>query len=186
MDVAPLEESINCTRQVLEAVTAEQLGAPTPCASWAVSDVIEHMIGSQLYFAAAMRGQEPVRSRQPVAADNFLALYDEAAAASLAAFTAPGAGERVLHLPFGDLPGAGAVRLAATDTFVHGWDVAAATGQPTDLAPELAARLLEDARPAVPDALRGPDGQAAFGPEQPAPPGASNADRLAAFLGRST
>jgi uncharacterized protein (TIGR03086 family) len=66
----------------------------------------------------------------------------------------------------------------------HGWDVAKATGQSTDLDPELAAELLEGARLAIPDAFRGPDTQAPFGPEQPVPANATNADKLAAFLGR--
>jgi uncharacterized protein (TIGR03086 family) len=74
--------------------------------------------------------------------------------------------------------------LAITDTFVHTWDLAKATGQSTDLAPELAAVLLEQARASIQDSFRGPEG-APFGAEQTAPEGASNADRLAAFLGRS-
>jgi uncharacterized protein (TIGR03086 family) len=186
VDVAPLEESISSTREVLSAVSVDQLGSPTPCVSWTVSDVINHLIGSQLFFAAAMRGQEVDRTPQSFASGDFVASYDTASAASLAAFAADGADEIVLRLPFGELPASGALRLAATDTFVHGWDVAAATGQSTDLAPELAARLLDQARPAIPDSLRGPNGKAAFGPERQPSDGASDADRLAAFLGRST
>jgi hypothetical protein len=38
---------------------------------------------------------------------------------------------------------------------------------------------------AITDQFRGPDGQAPFGPEAAAPDGASAADQLAAFLGRT-
>ena len=103
----------------------------------------------------------------------------------MAAFQAEGAMDRRVRLPFSELPGSQFLYLAATDTFVHGWDLAMATGQPTDLAPELAAQLLDGARKAIHDSMRGPDGAAPFGPEQKAPQGAGNADQLAAFLGRT-
>jgi uncharacterized protein (TIGR03086 family) len=67
---------------------------------------------------------------------------------------------------------------------VHGWDLAHATGQSTDIDPELAGQLLEAARLFVQPAFRGEDGKAPFGPEQQAPPNARPADQLAAFLGR--
>ena len=75
--------------------------------------------------------------------------------------------------------------LAATDTFIHGWDLAKSTGQPTDLEPELATQLLAGRGLAISSSMRGADGVAPFGPEQQAPPGASSADQLAAFLGRT-
>jgi hypothetical protein len=65
----------------------------------------------------------------------------------------------------------------------HGWDLARAIGQHTDLDPGLAAALLSQARLAITDVYRGPDGQALFGPAAAAPAGAGPADRLAAFLG---
>ncbi len=55
-----------------------------------------------------------------------------------------------------------------------------ATGQSTDLAPELAAQLLAGAKQAISDAIRGPE-PSPFGPQQPAPAGATNADHLRRF-----
>jgi hypothetical protein len=76
--------------------------------------------------------------------------------------------------------------IATNDVFTHAWDLAKATGQSTDLDPQFAAQLTEGARLFVTDEIRGPDGSGApFGPEQPAPAGASAADIHAAFLGRS-
>ncbi|MFT4865258.1 MAG: hypothetical protein ACI8RE_001446, partial [Ilumatobacter sp.] len=65
------------------------------------------------------------------------------------------------------------------------WDLAKATGQSTDLAPELAAQLLEASRQMIQPGFRGEDGAAPFGVEQEYPEGACNADQLAAFLGRT-
>ena len=102
-----------------------------------------------------------------------------------AAFESDGAMERIVKLPFGDLPGSMLVGLATTDTLTHGWDLAKATGQPTDLSPDLASSVLASVRRQIADSFRGDDGKAPFGPQQAAPDGASNADMLAAFLGRA-
>lgn len=74
--------------------------------------------------------------------------------------------------------------LGVLDTFQHAWDLARATGQDTDLAPEMAAALLMQAELHVAQTSRGPE-PAPYGPIQITPAGASTADPLAAFLGRT-
>jgi uncharacterized protein (TIGR03086 family) len=185
MSVEPLQQAIQSTRAVLNNVDRDDLSRATPCVSWKVSDVINHIVGGQFFFATAVNGQAPSRDETDYAAGDFVTEFDRGSAATVAAFSQDGAMERIVHLPFGDMPGAVFVGIASTDTFIHGWDLAKATGQATDLEPELAAALLAQVKPVLPDSFRGPDGQAAFGPEQVAPEGASNADRLAAFLGRT-
>jgi Mycothiol maleylpyruvate isomerase N-terminal domain len=67
------------------------------------------------------------------------------------------------------------------EMMVHGWDLAAATGQPTNLDPELAEECIESFRQ-----LRASGhGQGLFAQAQPAPDEASAADRLAAIAGRN-
>ena len=185
MTVEPLQQAIQSTRGVLSNVDQGDLNRSTPCASWKVSDLINHIVGAQRFFTDGVNGAALSADQTEYAAGDFLGEFDRGSASAVAAFSQDGAMERMLHLPFGDMPGAVFFGLACTDTFIHGWDLAKATGQPTDLEPELAAALLAQVRPALPDAFRGPDGVAPFGPEQPAPDGASNADRLAAFLGRT-
>ena len=68
------------------------------------------------------------------------------------------------------------------DTFTHAWDLARATGQPTNLDPKLADTLLEAARPYFADVPR--DGRR-FAEPQPTPADATPADCLAAFFGRT-
>jgi uncharacterized protein (TIGR03086 family) len=91
----------------------------------------------------------------------------------------------MITLPFGVLPGAAFMGLATTDTFTHGWDLAKATGQDIDLDPELAGQLLAGAKATIPDAVRGADGAAPFGPAMPCDDSAPSASQLAAFLGRT-
>ena len=70
------------------------------------------------------------------------------------------------------------VWIAAGDIFTHGWDLAKATGQPTDLEPELAAALLARVMQMLPDSMRGPEGRAPFGPRVEVAELAPAADRL--------
>jgi uncharacterized protein (TIGR03086 family) len=186
MSTAALEQAIESTRSVLAGVRQDQLGAATPCASWTVAALINHVVGGQFLFATLAAGGSPSGDAPPdFAAGDFVAAFDQGSAAAVSAFGADGVMETTMHLPFGDMPGSAFIGLAATDTFVHGWDLARATGQSSDLDPTLAVGLLAGIRPAISDAVRGADGEAPFGPVQAAPEGASNADQLAAFLGRT-
>jgi len=185
VSIAPLDQAVTTARSVIANVQPDQLDAPSPCASWKVGDIINHVIGGHHFFAATMRG-EPVQAEAPnFAAGDYLAAFDAATDASRSAFLADGAMERMIKLPFGTMPGSAVVSIVATDTLTHAWDIASATGQSTDLAPDLAAGLLGGVRGAIQDSFRGEDGKAPFGPECEAPETATNADRLAAFLGRT-
>jgi uncharacterized protein (TIGR03086 family) len=84
------------------------------------------------------------------------------------------------------MPGAAVLGLAVTDTFTHGWDIAKATDQSTDLSPELAAGILTQARQMIQPGFRAEeDGAGPFLAEQQCVDGSCNADQLAAFLGRT-
>jgi uncharacterized protein (TIGR03086 family) len=185
MTTETLERAFASTRSVLVNVTPDQLTLPTPCASWDVRALVNHMVGGPFYFAASVNeGVHPERAPSDYTTGDIVASYDDGVAQAVAAFAAPGAFERMVTLPFGTLPVAVFVNIAATDAFSHGWDLARATGQSRDLDAELATQLLERSRALLPDALRGPDGKAAFGPVVDAGETARPADALAAFLGR--
>ena len=81
--------------------------------------------------------------------------------------------DKTVRLPFGEFPGAVVLSMATMEQFTHGWDLARATRHHTDLDPGLAAGLLSQARLAITDAYRGPDGEASFGPG----PGSSSRGR---------
>jgi len=185
MSTQPLQQAVTSTRAVLAGVSRDQLDSPTPCKSWTVGQLVDHIVSGQFFFATIARGEQLSGEPSKFADGDFLSAFDEGSAACMAAFAAEGAMERTMHLPFGDMPGAAFVGLAAADTFTHGWDLAKATGQATDLDPGLASALLAGAKQRIQPTFRGPDGKAPFGPEQDAPAGASNADQLAAFLGRT-
>jgi uncharacterized protein (TIGR03086 family) len=174
------------TRAVMLNVTPAEYDKPTPCASWDVRALINHIVAGSHYFAATARAGEPPTQVEPpdFTEDDPLLAFDAGITATLTAFAAPDVGSKTITLPFGTMPGAAFMRIATVDTFAHGWDLAKATGQDADLAPDLALELLAGARESLPDALRGPDGECPFGPVVEVPDSAPAADQLAAFLGR--
>ncbi len=158
MSTETYERAVGVAKQVLAGVSAEQLDQPTPCATWDVRALINHIVGGSYWFAAATEaGQAPAGDELPdFASGDFVASYEDGSSKAAAAFGAPGAMEKTVKLPFGEYPGAGFMGLATIDTFTHSWDLAKATGQPADLDPELAAQLLEQSKTANSDAVRGP------------------------------
>jgi uncharacterized protein (TIGR03086 family) len=186
MTTETLERAMGVAKSVLAGIGSDQLHQPTPCASWDVSGVINHVVGGSFFFAAAMEtGSAPSGGDETdFASADFAASYADGSKQAVAAFGAPGAQEKIVTLPFGQFPGAAFMGIATLDTFTHAWDLAKATGQSTDLDPELAANLLEQAQSSIPDAFRGAEPMP-FGTKQEAGPGASAADQLAAFLGRT-
>jgi uncharacterized protein (TIGR03086 family) len=179
-----LDRACQSNLGVLEKVTPQDLDAPTPCASWDVRALVNHFIGTARFWAAMMTGSDEPAA-EDYAAGDLVAAYKASIGVATTAFEADGAMEKRVQLPFGEFPGAVVLGMAALDQFTHGWDLARALGLPTtDLDPALAGELLNQARRSIPDAFRGPDGQAPFGPAVAAPAGAGPADQLAAFLGR--
>jgi uncharacterized protein (TIGR03086 family) len=190
MTTENLERAYSIARGVLANVKPDQYDDPTPCASWDVRRLIAHYVGASYFFAlsvnAGVSPEDDTTESTDYTEGDLLGSYDAGIKASVEAFRTPGAQEKIVKLPFGDLPGAIFMAIATNDVFTHAWDLAKATGQNTDLDPEFAAQLTEGARLFVSDGIRGPDGSGMpFGPEQPAPPGASAADIHAAFLGRT-
>lgn len=181
-----LSSAFDSTMSVLRKVEPHDLVKPTPCASWNVRDLINHIVSAGRWWAAMVSGDASLEApeAEDYTAGDFVVAYEESIRVTLGAFGAEGATERMVTAPFGEFPGAVLATFAATDQFTHGWDLARALGQDTDLAPDLAVALLGLTEVTITDAMRGPDTEALFGPKREAPDGACAADRLAAYLGR--
>lgn len=168
---------------VMSNVTADQLENATPCANWNVGQLIDHMVGAQHWGRSAMEGVEATENGEGSHQGDWQALFASASQACLDSFCADGAMEKTVNPGFGDMPAAGMLGLVMNDTFQHAWDLAKATGQDTNLAPEMAQQILAASQQMIQPAFRSEEG-AIFGMEKQAPEGASAADQLAAFLGR--
>jgi len=183
-----LERAFAATRAEVDATAPAQLGLPTPCDAWDVRKLVNHVIGGAHWYAHAVRDRvtEPIEGDDDdYAAGDFRAAYADAIRQALDAFTARGALDASITFVGRPLAGSTVQRLCVLDTFVHGWDLARALGRSTDLDPGVADALREDVAPRLPDAFRGTDADALYRPPAEAPPDATAADRLAAYLGRS-
>ena len=129
----------------VNAVAADQWDQPTPCARWTVRDLVNHVVGEDLWTVPLMQGQtiEQVGDRLEgdLLGEDPISSAIEAAkqAVSVVAERLP-RGNKV-HLSYGDEDPAEYVRQLAADHLVHGWDLAAATGGDTRLDPHLVAAV---------------------------------------------
>jgi uncharacterized protein (TIGR03086 family) len=183
-DLALLERAMDATRRVVHGVRPEQHDGPTPCSAWNVRALMNHLVGGNRFFAARARGEQPelsVLTSDHVGDGEPAAVYDESAQEALAAWRTPGAVDRTATLPSG---GAGpkVINMHLMDVFVHGWDLATATGQDRSLDRDVGQVLYERWHGTVAAEVRGEGG--IFGQEVAVPPDAPVADRLAAYLGR--
>ncbi|MDG6108621.1 TIGR03086 family protein [Dactylosporangium aurantiacum] len=166
--------------ELVAAVPAGRLGAPTPCAGWDVRALLEHLVWENLLWTSLAAGAPRADFAADHLGDDHVAAFRAASRDTLAAFRRPG----MLSQRYGEAPGWRLVEQVVVEMLVHGWDLATATGRPTDLAPDVADAMLPAVR-----AMYGPlprTSAGSFGPEQPCPEGATAADRLAAYLGRVT
>jgi uncharacterized protein (TIGR03086 family) len=149
------------------------LDAQTLCDEWDVRTLMNHMLQTQRYFAGSARGEDvapPSTNPPPLLGDDPIADFDQAYSETVRVFKEPGVIEKT----------GPALGIAFSDQLLHGWDLAASTGQattmPQDL-PEVAYELIhgqftDDQRKGV------------FKPEIPVAPDASAQDRFLAYTGR--
>lgn len=200
MSTQSFERAAAVFRSVLAAVRVDQLDDPTPCVPFTVAELVSKAIGHQNFLRAALHGARddataPSRPQVLVPAPRLPADYagldpgafsrdfDRSSAAMVGELRADGAMTRTVALSASQsFSGAEMMILATRNIFQYAWDLASATGQSTDLEPELATELLSQSKTIVVP-LRGAGGF--FGPEFVPPAGSPVADVLAGFLGRT-
>src|SRR5690242_1655508 len=103
-----LQETLDRTSKLVAGVAPDRLDARTPCTEWNVRALLNHMIGGNLMFAKAARGEsvDPAMFTADHVGDNPTESYNASAEAALDAWRQPGVMEKTIHLPFGDMPGA--------------------------------------------------------------------------------
>lgn len=176
--ISQFDELVPLLKGLVARVGEEQLDAPTPCAAFDLRGVLQHMIGGATMFAAAFRGTSASEGPLP---DDVLGAFPRALGDLQDAMHSPGALDRTIAAPFGEVPGETFARFVALDGLVHGWDIATATGQPYDPPGEVIGEVEAFARQAIGDAMRDGD---TFAAATEAPADASRMAQLAAFTGR--
>lgn len=187
MDIVDaLDRSYEHAGRIVEGVRPEQWADETPCPLYDVRALLNHLVAVVRMFGAGLGGQS--LSMADLAGDELgddpAAAFRQATADNLAAWRRPGAMEATLELPFGPTPAAVAANLNLTDSLVHAWDLATATGQDGTIPDDLAETSLGFVSQMLKPEMRTTTPDAVFGPEVPVPTDAPASDRLVGFLGR--
>ena len=182
--IEQLDVILPALNRVARNVRPDQMAKATPCAAFTVRDVFNHMIGGASFFTAQFRGESPPdmpADGADLAGDDVVATFTATIDALADAAMQPGALERTIVSPFGEVPGDVVARFLALDGLVHTWDLATATGQTYDPPEPVVVEVLAFAHQAIAPAMRG----GPFGTEVPAPADATPLQRLVAFTGRA-
>jgi len=186
--VATMHKVLEMTGEVVDNIEPSQLDYPTPCTAWTVRDVLNHVTGGATMFGLCVRdGAVPdEKLGEIMTGDNlgsdFKASFHRATDDAEESFAIPGAMDRIVKLPFGEMPAGMALNIAIFDVTTHAWDLAKATGQSTDLDPEVAGVAYQVAQNMLSDDLRN---AGMFGPPVAVAQDAPMADRLAGLAGRT-
>ncbi len=169
----------------VHTVGDDQWQRPTPCSDWDVRALANHLVGEMRWAPLLLAGQTTAevgdRFDGDQLGDDPEAAWDDSARDAVAAVVAAGAMERIVHLSFGDVPGAEYTHQLFADLLVHGWDLARAIGADDRLDPELVDACTAWFA-AVEDAYRS---AGAIGPRVEVTTGADPQTRLLAAFGRS-
>jgi uncharacterized protein (TIGR03086 family) len=165
----------------------QQALLPTPCRSWNVRTLIEHLIDDLDQFTKAAAGGSPDWSGPvPPVVGHWGSAFRARAPRLLAAWQETNDLTATVHLPIGDLPAAFVVDQQIAEFAVHSWDLASATCQDYVPDPDVASHALQWARTALLPEYRGTDETGfAFGPEVATADEQPASARLVAFFGRN-
>jgi len=185
--VALLSNALEQAAEVIDGVDADQAALPTPCRSWDVRALAEHLVDDLGKFAVAAAGDRPDWSKPAPAVDGDLAAaFRERMAPLLDGWRGAGDLTATIKLPLGEVPASFVVYQQVAELAAHAWDLAKATGQKVDFDPAVATAALDWAATALRPQFRGDeDSGKVFGPEVAVSADAPAYDRLAAFFGRN-
>ena len=183
-NLALLRRALDQMSQVIGRIRPDQAGLPTPCADWDVRELARHVIKKDLRnYATVARGENADWQAAPEELGDDWQTDFDAGAATLMELWEAVPPDQMVALPNGqEAPVRSRADQQIAEFCVHAWDLARATGQPSDLDPEPAEHGLAWSRRMLRPDARGPG--KAFGPEVQVPSFAPVYDRLAGWFGR--
>jgi uncharacterized protein (TIGR03086 family) len=155
------------------------------CDGWSVRELVNHVVSGNFWVPELVGGKtiDEVDDRLDgdVLGEDPTATYERSEQVAAAAFREPGAMDRPVAVSYGPVPGSVYCGHRFLDVLIHGWDVAASTGQDRTLPPELVEACWTVVEPER-DILTG---SGMFGTELAVPAGADRQTALLAVLGRT-
>src|SRR3954454_16690749 len=154
---------------------SQQLESETPCEQWDVRELMNHMLETQQYLVGSARGQSasPPGQTPPTTplSDDPIRDFKSAREETMSTY-----GDKDVLEKSGPTLG-----IAVADQFLHGWDLAKATGQDTTMPHGLAEAAYQMIHGKLTDDQR----KGSFGPEVQVDEQASVQDKLLAYSGRN-
>lgn len=182
--VSNLQRVVLDAQTLIDAINPDDLAKPTPCASWDVRGLINHMIGTSIAFTNVLSGTPISMPSEPTdhVGTDPAGAYARAADALVQAWSAPGALDKLIQMMSREVPGAVGIRIVTADQLLHTWDVAKSLNRPFQMDPDMAEATLGMMQQMSAGFPRGPEH--AFDVPVPCPDDAPVQDRLVAFSGR--
>lgn len=182
-----LERAINYTLGSLAAVRTAHLAHATPCPSWNLRALLDHLNDSLDTLCEAASngrlsagGDAETSSRPDGAEVDPIAGFRDRAARLRGMWSQIDHGSYIVAIDDRALRADVLAYVGAVEIAVHGWDIAQACGTARPIPPRLADDILTFVELIVPETERRPH----FGAPLAAPPSATAGDRLLAYLGR--
>lgn len=126
---------------LVHQIGPEQWDNPTPCVDWEVRALVNHVVGENLWAPELLAGRTPAEVGDAfegdLLGDDPIKAFDTSAVPAMQAAAGLQVLDRIVHLPFGDVPGREYITELFADALIHTWDLARAIGAGERLDPEL-------------------------------------------------
>lgn len=173
-----LSRTLDQLGSLVDAVHGDQADLPTPCRSWRVSTLLDHVLADLQHFITAASGDKPDWSTKPPSvAPNWASEFHPWADRLMQIWRSRSDDELK--------DAADALNLPIAEFAVHGWDLATALGRTDRLDPEVAEYARGVLAASLKPEYRGSEDEGRmFGPEIAVAADAPVHDRLAGIAGR--
>ena len=175
------------TADIIGAVSEDQQHLPTPCKSWNVFVLVNHMIADLPRFTARARGQEFDGPDLVFPVDDWHAAFRHGCGRLNRTWQNAGDLAGTVELPdLGEVPAGTPVEQQLAEFAVHAWDLAQATDQKVSVDSDVAESALRFLQATLSAEARGTESEGRlFAPAIDITDAMTAPDRLAAFAGRS-
>lgn len=175
-------QTVAAARPVWEAVTADDIRRPTPCAGWDVQDLATHTYGNLVMVAKKLTGEDRIDAGRLATAP--ASGFATAADLFLNAVDAIEDEDSGVETPMGEMTAGGLAGLITGDLLVHTWDLAKAIGADYNPPESPANATLEASKASMGPTEEDRQGRP-FDRAVDVPADASLGDKLAAWFGRN-
>lgn len=180
-DTTTLQTVLTKTGRIIEGITKDQEGLPTPCPEFTVGRLRDHVVAWMRVFANGAAGDPQPGSPDDYSSKDPVGDFKAAAAKAIEAFERL-SDDAPVTLSSGSMPAKASAAMMTGEYLAHGWDLATATGQPVVYTDEEAEAATTGLAPLLLPEYRG-EGMP-FGDVVEVPEDAPALDRFLGFAGR--